>query len=113
MDEEIARRNHFESHEPTNRSKIIKDGFNTLPSSSPPPPITHNRDGNHFPRLSSSTTEAPAINLDPFFDEKQRHGCVPISLDFCRHLAYNFTFYPNLLGHRGVREVDRFNEAAK
>lgn len=99
-----------------------------MPSSSPSPPITNpNRDDGspvnnfhtHFPHpqlpFSTSTTNSPIMNVDSYFEEELHHGsCVPISLDFCRRqLAYNFTSFPNLLGHRGVREVDRFSEAAK
>lgn len=40
--------------------------------------------------------------------------CQPVSLNFCRNvLGYNFTSWPNLLGHRSGREIQRFNEAAK
>ena len=74
------------------------------------------------PLLTSSTirptvtSPGPLIPISTFFqqqDHQERSGCVPISLNFCRHLAYNFTSFPNLLGHRGAREVDRLNEAAK
>lgn len=74
------------------------------------------------PLLTSSTirpavtSSGPLIPISTFFqpqDDQERSGCVPISLSFCRHLAYNFTSLPNLLGPRGAREVDRLNEAAK
>nr|CAG4639795.1 EOG090X019S [Daphnia pulex]SVE84709.1 EOG090X019S [Daphnia pulex] len=74
------------------------------------------------PLLTSSTirpavtSPGPLVPIDTFFrpqDYQERSGCVPISLNFCRHLAYNFTSFPNLLGQRGAREVDRLNEAAK
>jgi hypothetical protein len=74
------------------------------------------------PLLTSSTirpavtSPGPLIPISTFFqpqDHQERSGCVPISLNFCRHLSYNFTSLPNLLGHRGAREVDRLNEAAK
>ena len=39
--------------------------------------------------------------------------CVPVSLNFCRHLSYNYTTSSNLLGSRGSRDGDRLYEAAK
>nr|CAG4638255.1 EOG090X019S [Cyclestheria hislopi] len=45
--------------------------------------------------------------------EPSDSACLPISMKFCRHLQYNFTSYPNLLGHRGPRDADRLNEAAR
>lgn len=74
------------------------------------------------PLLTSSTirpvvtSAGPLIPNSKFFqpqDHQERSGCVPISLNFCRHLAYNYTSFPNLLGQRGELEVDRLNEAAK
>ena len=43
--------------------------------------------------------------------EDQRK-CVPFQVDFCRQLPYNFTSYPNAMGHRDVIEakhdIERF-----
>nr|SVE74962.1 EOG090X019S [Daphnia dolichocephala] len=64
----------------------------------------------------SLTSSGPIVPISPFSrpqDHRERSGCVPISLSFCRHLAYNSTSFPNLLGARVAQEVDRLNEAAK
>nr|SVE73394.1 EOG090X019S [Daphnia atkinsoni] len=74
------------------------------------------------PLLTSSTIRPAVTSAGPLIpnnkfsqtqDQQERSGCVPISLHFCRHLAYNYTSFPNMLGQRGDLEVDRLNEAAK
>ena len=92
------------------------------PSHGPIDSSTGIKKGQSRPLLTSSTfrpavtSPGPLIPINTFYQPQQhseRSGCVPISLNFCRHLAYNFTSFPSLLGHRGAREVDRLNEAAK
>lgn len=33
--------------------------------------------------------------------------CEPIKLKFCRHIGYNMTTYPNLLGHHNREEIEK------
>ena len=113
MDNDFDRLNEFGSHETISKGDVL----NILPSSSPSPPthdLPSSKFDNHHHHVNRNHSSHPtAIHTHFPFDEKQHQGCVSISLDFCRHLSYNFTSFPNLLGHRSVREVDRFNEAAK
>ena len=115
MQNNLDRLNELESHE-TSRNNIAKgDVLHIFPSSTPSPPTqihdSPSFKSNNYHLNNNHSSYQPAIHSQ--FDEKEHQGCVPISLDFCRHLSYNFTSFPNLLGHRSVREVDRFNEAAK
>jgi len=92
------------------------DVLNILPSSSPSTPthdLPSSKFDNHHLLNRNHSSHPTGFHTHFPSDERQHQGCVPISLDFCRHLSYNFTSFPNLLGHRSVREVDRFNEAAK
>lgn len=45
---------------------------------------------------SSETTTEPSAPL---------WRCEPMKLDYCRHLGYNVTTYPNHLGHNNLQEV--------
>nr|CAG4651597.1 EOG090X019S [Triops cancriformis] len=51
-------------------------------------------------------SEAP-----PTYKRKYANSCVPVSLKMCRRMPYNFTTYPNLLGHRNLQEMSRVLEA--
>lgn len=32
--------------------------------------------------------------------------CTPLQLSYCKHLPYNITSYPNLIGHQSIQEVE-------
>lgn len=32
--------------------------------------------------------------------------CSPLELSYCKHLPYNITSYPNLIGHQSLQEVE-------
>lgn len=71
----------------------------TTPSTrapSPPPPPAKKSPAN------------PASGRQPAGDR-----CVPISLELCRQLGYNYTASANPLEQRDAREVDRLSGAAK
>ena len=63
-----------------------------------------------LPVESYETPVAPEMPVTP---KTPGPSCVPVSLKFCRHLSYNFTSHPNLLGHRGTRGYERLIDAAK
>lgn len=55
----------------------------------------------HYPGYLERPTTSPATPVE--VDRR----CVAIQLDFCQTLSYNATSYPNLVGHRSVKEVTR------
>nr|CAG4643728.1 EOG090X019S [Lepidurus arcticus] len=61
---------------------------------------------------SSDSTKSRAVSK-PTTYKKNQSSCVPMSMKLCRHLPYNFTSYPNLLGHRDIRDMARVLEAAR
>lgn len=129
--ESVERRADLESasENPANGRPVESDNLSNFIPTQPPYGAADSttagpgiKKGQSRPLLTSSTirptvtSPGPLIPINTFYQPQQqseRSGCVPISLNFCRHLAYNFTSFPNLLGHRGAREVDRLNEAAK
>nr|CAG4646820.1 EOG090X019S [Megafenestra aurita]SVE92229.1 EOG090X019S [Megafenestra aurita] len=104
------------------QSNFISPDTTYLPSPTDSTATPTLKKGQSRPLLTSSTfrpsvtSPATLIPINTFYQPQQHHersGCVPISLHFCRHLPYNFTSMPNLLGLRNAREIDRLNEAAK
>ncbi|KAL1498247.1 hypothetical protein ABEB36_009077 [Hypothenemus hampei] len=59
-----------------------------------------------LPQMITSTAETTAmseamVTFAPYVPRK----CAPLSLRYCDNLGYNITTYPNVLGHRSVKEV--------
>lgn len=48
--------------------------------------------------------DAASDSSAPKEQKPQRH-CESLKLDYCRHIGYNITTYPNLLGHKNIDEV--------
>nr|CAG4636784.1 EOG090X019S [Ceriodaphnia reticulata]SVE72775.1 EOG090X019S [Ceriodaphnia reticulata] len=125
--ESVERRADLESASENPNGRPVENDLSNFIPTQPPHGVDSTvgpgiKKGQSRPLLTSSTfrpsvtSPGPLIPINTFYQPQQqseRSGCVPISLNFCRHLAYNFTSFPNLLGHRGAREVDRLNEAAK
>nr|SVE74023.1 EOG090X019S [Daphnia barbata] len=128
----VDRRTDVDSTSEGNQGRSLENDLSNLIPSHPTSPHSHGGDsvansgikkGQQSRPLLTSSTMRPSLTssgqivpLIPFSrpqDHQERPGCVPISLSFCRHLAYNFTSFPNLLGARVAQEADRLNEAAK
>ena len=84
------------------------NGLNSLFSSTPVDMVAGKKGIQLLSRPSSSSSVTPSP------PPSSSSTCQAVSLNFCRNvLGYNFTSWPNLLGQRTVREIQRFNEAAK
>lgn len=50
--------------------------------------------------------------VDDRAPEVEQRKCVPFQVDFCRQLPYNFTSFPNAMGHTDVidakHDIERF-----
>lgn len=51
---------------------------------------------------SASANETPETSTEP---SAPLWRCEPMKLDYCRHMGYNVTTYPNYLGHKNIQEV--------
>ncbi|XP_022245501.1 uncharacterized protein LOC111086553 isoform X2 [Limulus polyphemus] len=49
-------------------------------------------------RIAPATSPSTAMN--------QSH-CEPIELEFCKNLSYNVTYYPNMVGHMNIHELQK------
>lgn len=49
---------------------------------------------------TTASTTTPTTTLPP------PRKCGKVEFNYCRHLPYNITSYPNILGHQSIREVE-------
>ena len=64
-------------------------------------PLTTETDRN-LNLISSSSSTYDQIKFDNY---NNRRLCVPFKIEFCKQLPYNFTSFPNALGHQGPEEA--------
>lgn len=59
------------------------------------------------------TTTLEQDDLDLGLTGGKDRQCMPFQIEFCRQLPYNFTTFPNAMGHRNVIEANRDIERFK
>lgn len=72
--------------------------------------------GDHTPTANGGPSVISRIGIEDNMveDDYEVAGrqCVPFQVDYCRKLPYNFTSFPNAMGHMDVHEakydIERF-----
>ena len=111
-------RNDHDHHETP--GLIFEDSTSSTSSSTSRSGSSSSTSEKNFPtsRIDSNYLETTTLEQDDLLDlglagGKKGRQCLPFQIEFCRQLPYNFTTFPNAMGHRNVIEANRDIERFK
>ncbi|OWK64574.1 Atrial natriuretic peptide-converting enzyme [Lonchura striata] len=83
------------------------DGDNDCKDGSDEENCSESKDMPHFNLLTKPTIDCYLLDSCLIMDSmrEEESQCEPITLELCMNLPYNYTYYPNYLGHRTQKEA--------